>query len=243
MNKKLLSAMIITMACSCTIAHAAKNTNYNYTPQQYNPQQYAAQPQGNMPYSSPLKGQVTFVPAGTAIPALTTMELSSENLMQGQSVALALGQNFYYGNKLIAPAGSSVNGFVTVLKKAGRAGKNAQLQVRFQNIMTPQGIMIPISGIIKTEDGTGLLKGGTAMDTTKDYAKDIAVGAGAGALSGLVVSAISGGSLGKGTAITTGIGAGVGLGKSLLDKGGAITIPANSQIEIILQQPMTVNSY
>lgn len=240
---KVSAALVLAMTMATAGYAATKSTNYSYPQKPYTPpvqQQYSS----NVPYSAPLKGQVTFVPAGTSVPAVTTMEISTANITPGQQITLALGDNFYYGNKMIAPAGSSISGYATVAKKAGRTGKNAQLMIRFQSITTLQGTVIPISAVMKTTDGTGLLKGGTAMDTTKDYAKDMAIGSGVGALSGLVVGAIAGGDhLGKTTAITTGIGAGVGLAKSLWDKGGEIVIPANSQIDIILQQPMTVNNY
>ena len=117
----------------------------------------------------PLQGKVIYVPSGTTFPATATMELSSESLNLGQSVCIALSKNFYYNNTLVAPIGSSVNGTVIQVKKAGRAGINGQLMVKFTNIVTPYGQMIPISGKIQTDDGTGLIKGGTKMDSATDY--------------------------------------------------------------------------
>ncbi len=124
---------------------------------------------------------------------------------------------------------------------------NGSLRLRFTEIITPYGSRVPISACIKTEDGTGTLKGGTKADVAKAYAKDIAVGSAAGALTGLVASAISGGAVGKGTAIMTGVGAGAGLLKSGIDKGQDVVIPSNASIELQIDQPITVvpsgNSY
>ena len=100
---------------------------------------------------------------------------------------------------------------------------------------------MPISAVIKTDDNTGVLVGGTKMDVAKDYGKDLAVGSAAGATAGLVMSAISGGNIGRGTALGTAVGAGGGLVKSIWDKGNDVEIPANSAIELILTQPITVN--
>ena len=143
---------------------------------------------------------------------------------------------------MVAPAGSTLQGNVTLAKKGNHAGINGQLQVRFTQIVTPYGNVIPISAMIKTTDGTGILVAGTAKDSAKTYVKDIGVGAGAGALAGLVGGAISGGSVGKGAALGTAIGGGIGVAKSLWSKGDDVEIPANSTVEITIDQPVTVHS-
>ena len=197
--------------------------------------------------SQPLQGKVVMVPSGTSIPAMTTIQLSSSQLSLGQGVSFSIPQNFYYNNTLIAPSGSTVNGTVIQVKKAGRAGINGQLMLKFTNILTPFGQMIPISGKIQTEDGTGLLVRGKKMDTAKEYAKDIAVGTAVGAVGGTVMGPLSGGKVGKGAAFGTAVGAVAGLGKSLWDKGEDVEITPGTQINIVIDQPATVtpvqNSY
>ena len=64
--------------------------------------------------------------------------------------------------------------------------------MRFTQIVTPYGVQIPISAVVKTTDNTGVLVGGTKMDVAKDYGKDLAVGAGAGALAGVIISPLAG---------------------------------------------------
>ena len=187
----------------------------------------------------PLQGKVVMVPSGTSIPAMTTIQLSSSQLSLGQGVSFSIPQNFYYNNTLIAPSGSTVNGPVIQVKKAGRAGINGQLMIKFTNILTPYGQMIPISGMIKTDDGTGLLKGGTKLDSAKEYGKDIAIGTAAGAIAGTIMGPLSGGKVGKGAVYGTAVGAGAGLAKSLWDKGEEVEIPAGTQIDIVIDQPIT----
>ena len=181
------------------------------------------------------------VPAGACIPSVTTSEISSATLSLGQSISVALGSDYYYNGQMVAPAGSQVNGNVIMVRKGGHAGKNGQLQVRFTSILTPYGQNIPISGKIKTEDGKGILYAATAKDTTKAYAKDLAIGSAGGAVLGTAIGAIAGGT-GRGAWGGTAIGAGLGLGKSLVDKGVDVVIPANSNIDITIDQPITVNS-
>ncbi len=245
MKKLIASIMMISFTAGSAFANSFPPPQSKTLPQWQNQQYQPHQSYNAYPYSSSqatLKGFVYIVPAGSQFPAVTTIELNSGNLLLGQAVNLNLGQDFYYDNKLVAPAGSVVNGSVVHLKKASFAGRNGQLQVRFTSITTPYGQMIPISGQIKTTDSTGILKGGTAMDTTKDYAKDLTIGAAGGAVGGLVMGAVSDGSVGKGAALGTAIGAGIGLGKSVIDKGKNVVIPANSSISIELTQPVTINS-
>ena len=203
----------------------------------------AGMPESSMTASAAqtLQGKVVMVPSGTSIPAMTTIQLSSSQLSLGQGVSFSIPQDFYYNNTLIAPSGSTVNGTVIQVKKAGRAGTNGQLMLKFTNILTPFGQMIPISGKIQKEDGTGLLVGGTKGDTAKAYAKDIAVGTAVGAVGGTIMGPLSGGKVGKGAAMGTAVGAVAGLGKSLWDKGIDVEVNPGTMMNIVIDQPATVN--
>ena len=152
-----------------------------------------------------------------------------------------LGKDFYYNNKLIAPAGSTVTGTVVEASKAKHGSMNGKLCVRLSQIITPVGVQIPISAVIKTDAGSGVLVGGTKTDVTKEYAKDLAVGSAAGALSGVVFGALAGGSVGRGAALGTAVGAGGGLVKSVADKGNDVEIPANSSLNLVLTQPLVTS--
>lgn len=246
MNSKMtkkISLLILASLMSANVSLAKSNFTYqqNGSPApQYQNNYY---PSNNQNYNQgqTLKGHVVTVPAGVCMSAVVSTPISSEFLTMGQTVSVTLGSDFYYNNNLIAPAGSSVMGSVTQVTKAKHGTINGSLRLRFTEIITPYGARVPISAGIQTADGTGILKGGTKMDTTKEYAKDIAVGSAVGALGGLVASAISGGAIGKGTAIMTGVGAAGGLAKSVYDKGVDVTIPANSTIQLQMDQPITVN--
>ena len=242
MDKKLLAAIIMVNMFATNAVIAA--SNYKYEPAKVQPvYNQQAQSQAQYPQNNTLKGSVIMVPAGTNVSAMLTAPLSSEYTTVGQSVSLILGSDFNYGGKLIAPAGSTVNGTVIEASKAKHGSMNGKLCVRFTQINTPYGTQIPINAVIKTEDGSGVLVGGTKMDVAKEYTKDLAVGSAAGALSGLVFGALAGGDkLGRGVALGTAVGAGGGLVKSVWDKGNDVEIPANSTIEIEFTQPVTASS-
>lgn len=225
--KKQISFLLIATFITMNASFAASNYQYDSSSKVYSGQ--------------PLRGSVVSVPAGAVISAVTTSEIGSETLVKGQAVQLALGSDFYYNGKMIAPAGSTVYGTVTELSKAKYGDMNGRVKILFTQITTPYGVQIPISGVIKTNDGSGVLVGGTKMDVTKEYAKNMAVGTAAGALSGLVFGALAGGDVGRGAALGTAVGAGGGAVKAAAKKGNPVSIPANSRIDILLNQPITVN--
>ena len=173
MNKKSIALLLLSALLPLNMAMAG--SNYNYTPAQVQPvYNGGVQPQAVYPQNNTLKGSVVMVPAGTSVGAMLTAPISSEYSTLGQQVSLVLGSDFNYGGKLIAPAGSTIVGTVIEVSKAKHGSMNGKLCVRFTQINTPYGTQIPITALIKTEDGTGVLIGGTKMDVTKEYAKDLA---------------------------------------------------------------------
>lgn len=245
MNKNLTKKLSLLMLISVLGANISlAKGNYSYaqngvpTPQ-YQNSYYPA----NQGYSQgqTLKGRVVTVPAGTPISAVVSTPISSEYLTMGQTVAVTLGSDFCYNGSVIAPAGSTAMGTVTQVTKAKHGTLNGSLRLRFTEITTPYGTRVPISAVVRTDDGTGLLKGGSKIDTAKGYAKDLAIGSAVGALAGTILGPISGGQVGRGAALGTAVGAIGGLGKSVYDKGQDVVIPANSSIELQIDQPITVN--
>ena len=241
---KFLVCLTVVSVLSLNSAFATSNFQYNQPIVDPSLNRLINNPlEQPMHYSAntPLKGSVVMVPAGTSVPATLTYELSSANVTVGQQVSMILGKDFYYNNKLIAPSGSTVIGSVIEVSPAKHGSINGKLCVRFTQIITPVGTQIPISAVIKTNDSSGVLVGGTKMDVTKEYTKDLAVGSAAGALSGLVFGALAGGSVGKGAALGTAVGAGGGLVKSAIDKGNDVVIPANASVDLVLTQPITTS--
>lgn len=230
------------------VQYAPAETNYGYQTQYPLPSQtYQHQGYYNANYinnniNDQLHGNVIMVPANTSFAASALTPLSSETAQLGDSVTFYLGSDFYYGSNLIAPAGSRINGTVLLAKKGGFANRSGKIRVKFTNIVTPTGQMIPISASIQTSDGTGILKAGTAKDAAVEYAKDTGVGAAAGAVLGTAMGALSGGSVGKGAIYGTAVGGGLGLVKTVFEKGGNVEIPQNAQVNIVIDQPITVSA-
>ena len=85
--KKTLSLALVSTFLLTNVSFAATNYNYNSAnqTQHYNSNQ-------------PLKGYLVSVPAGMVVPVVTTQELASNTLTQGQLIQMALGSDFYYDN-------------------------------------------------------------------------------------------------------------------------------------------------
>ena len=202
-------------------------SNYNNTPVQNN---------YNLP---PLQGRVVTVPRGTMLPSVTTnRSLSSQYLRTGDRISVLMNAPFYYNGTMVLPAGTSIIGTVVMAEAAGRAGKNGKLMIVFNQATTPTGQNIGLSGKLATDDGTGILKGGTGMARTTKIVKDTAVGAGLGALLGTIFGAISGGKVGKGAALGSAIGGGTGVAKTVINKGNDVLIKAGEQLHIILDSEL-----
>lgn len=240
--KKKISVLLISSLFTMTSGIAVPNYTYQGGAQDPAYQQsYYPAPINQNVYNSTLKGRVVTVPAGQALPAYVSTPISTEFVTIGQPVSVSLGSDFIYNGNMIAPAGSTVVGTVIEANKAKRASMNGKLCIRFTQIITPYGLQIPISAVIKTTDNSGVLVGGTKADVAKDYAKDAVGGAAVGALSGLVFGALAGGNVGRGAALGTAVGAGGGIVKSVIDKGEDVVIPAGAVLELILTQPVTVS--
>lgn len=227
-----LYAAAFIAATFAMVNPACAATNYSYTtPAQYNTQS-----------ANSLQGRVTYVPAGAVATVMLSNALNSETMTAGTAVSATLVEDFTYNNKTIATKGSVVNGTVIKAKKAGIANRNGQIQVVFNSITTPQGYNIPVNAVFKTDDNTGILKGGTKTDGAKDYAKNAVVGAGAGAALGTAMGALASGSVGKGAIYGTALGGGIGLAKSTMNKGDDISIPASAYLDIYFTQPITLSA-
>ncbi|MCK7467685.1 MAG: hypothetical protein MZU91_05885 [Desulfosudis oleivorans] len=116
--------------------------------------------------------------------------------------------------------------------------KNGMINVRFNSAVTPTGKRFPISGKIATQDGSGIIEGGVAGGRMLEVAKNTAIGAGTGAALGTAMGAIAGGRPGRGAWSGTAIGGGLGLFSNFMTKGDEAIIPANTRIDIVLEQPL-----
>ncbi len=105
------------------------------------------------------QSNIIYIPAGATVNAVLLQDINSNTAIVGQTVSAVLTDDFMYNNKLISSSGSVILGSIVFNRKAGIAGRTAQMQIRFTAIRTPYNNIIPISAVVATKDNTGILKG------------------------------------------------------------------------------------
>lgn len=222
-------------------------TQQQYTPTQpqysqqpqYSPQSQYSAPQSYQAQQAPLQGYVVTAPAGTVVSANIASPISSEFARVGDHFTATIGAPITSGNNIILPAGSQMDGQVMMVKAAGRTGRNGELDIRFTSATLPNGQRVPLSARIQTEDGTGIIKGGTNAGRAGRAAVTTGVGAGLGAALGTAMGPLSGGSVGRGAIYGTILGAGAGALGSAWQKGKPATVTTGEPLNIVLDQPLT----
>ncbi|HKU25174.1 MAG TPA: fibronectin type III domain-containing protein [Candidatus Sulfotelmatobacter sp.] len=182
------------------------------------------------------------LPEGTEVSASLETGLSTKTSSPGQRFTAAVTQPVRdFNDQIVIPVGARVNGQVTESEE----GKNlpsvrgrGKLNLRFDSIDLPNGSTIPISATLLSVNQTGgngsVNSEGEVQSNTNasTAAKGAAVGAGIGTIAGLIF----GGPF-KGLAI----GAIAGGGYILATKGKDVELPANTELKIRLDQPVSLS--
>jgi hypothetical protein len=125
----------------------------------------------------------------------------------------------------VIPAGSRVQGEVTVVERGGRMRDRARLGVRFTSIVLADGTRLPI----ETE---------TIFREGEPPTGESAAKIGGGAIGGAIIGGILGGA--KGAAIGGAVGAGGGTAAVMAGGRNAATLPSGTPVTVRLEDPVTV---
>ena len=150
------------------------------------------------------------IPINTVFSVNALTPVNSDTAKKGDRVSFYFVSDFYYKSALVAPSGSKING--TVLSE-----KKDELLIKFTNITTSTGQIIPVYAQIQTQDGSGILKA-QDIKNVENKGND---------------------NLKKYTSQT---GAVFNFNKYLKTENGNVIIPQNAQLNLILNQPVTVLS-
>ena len=186
-----------------------------------------------------LQGRVATVPANTAFTGTITTPISSELNKVGDRVTLNVDQALSSSDgRVIVPAGSQIIGTVSKVVPSGRVGNPGDLDIDFNEIVTPNGERYTIQASVNTEDG--MLHGDSTKGRILKGVGITALGAGLGAAVGAGLGPLAGGSVGKGAIYGTAIGAGAGAIAAGINKGKEVSMTSGDQLQIKLEQPIVV---
>ena len=182
------------------------------------------------------------VPAGTRLPLILHNAITTRNTKPGDPVYLETLFPIVQDNQILIPAGSYVQGEVLQAKRPGRVKGRAELMIRLNTLILPNGYTVSFNAV-PTNAGTGgnesveqegKVKGDT--DRTSDVGtvvRTTGVGAGIGA-----IAARSG----KGAGIGAGAGAAVGLATVLLTRGPEAELPRGTTFDVVLDRPLYLDA-
>jgi type IV secretion system protein VirB10 len=148
------------------------------------------------------------------------------------------------GNRIIIPVGSSVKGSVTQVVRPGHVKGRAQIGLRFDLIVLPNGTTRPLRAGLSGFSGTGKedfnpkeskIKGQSSKgEDAGKIAQTTITGTEVGAIAG-----VANHSAGKGLGIGSAAGAAGGLIWVLASRGKEIVLPTGTNLELQLFQPLT----
>ena len=210
------------------IGDSGTQSAYNPYTQQNSHTQTAQKP------TNVLSGSVVYIPDGTSFTAALLSDISSESLVNNDRISAELDQDWSYNGQLIAPAGSILNGRAVDTKSASFAMGNGQIGLLFDEVMTPDGNLIPL----KTNKVYIVGNNSRALNITKRVA--------GGAAAGLLLSAVSmllGADPTHAIVYGMSLGAGGGAISAISAKGEEIQLIEGSQLQIMLTEPLTIQTY
>jgi hypothetical protein len=151
--------------------------------------------------------------------------LTSERARVEDQVSARVTRDVRVGDRVAIPAGSRVQGEVTVVERGGRLRDRARLGVRFTSIVLADGTRVPIATDTIYREGDAPGGEGAAK-------------IGGGAIGGAIIGGILGGA--KGAAIGGAVGAGGGTAAVMAGGRNAATLPSGTPVTVRLEDPVTV---
>jgi type IV secretion system protein VirB10 len=184
------------------------------------------------------------VAADTTIPMILMNTINTKSAFVGQAIYCESIYPITVGNHIIIPKGSSVRGTVTQVIRPGHVKGRAQLGLRFDELVLPNGTTRHLratlagfgsAGDEKFKPKEGQVEGGGSKG--KD-AETVARTTIPGAEIGTIVGAAKGAPL-EGLGIGSAAGAATGLVWILATRGKEVVLPHGASLELQLSQPVT----
>lgn len=184
------------------------------------------------------------VPADTTIPLELRSTINSRTAYVGQAIYCETIFPITVGNRIVIPVGSSVKGSITQVVRPGRVKGRAQIGLRFDLIVLPNGTTQPLRAGLSGFSGTGKedfnpkeskIKGQSSKgEDAGKVAQTTITGAEIGTIAGVADHSAA-----KGLGIGSAAGAAGGLIWVFASRGKEIVLPSGTNLELQLFQPLT----
>ena len=164
--------------------------------------------------------------------------ISSGNARIGDRFRTTVVDPVYSGGREVIPAGSTITGRVTSVKRAERKSKAGTLGVDFISLQLPNGTARAISGSLTDVTGQNSNYDEEGRVSGRSSTKRNVVFIGGGAATGALIGAIAGG--GKGAGIGAIVGGGLGAAGAVFSKGKEAEVKPGTEFGVILNRSISL---
>ncbi len=192
------------------------------------------------------KPMLLVVPPGTRVPLVLHNAVSTRSALPGDPVYLETTFPVLVGGRIAVPAGSYVSGELVAARRAGRVKGRAEIQVRLNTLVLPNGYTVDLNAVPTRADtgandtvgDEGKIKGDT--DRNADVGSVLVYG-GAGAGAGSIIGGLAA-NAGRGAGIGAGAGLVAGLIAVLVTRGPDLELPRGAVVDIQLARPLCLEA-
>jgi type IV secretion system protein VirB10 len=193
---------------------------------------------------SPPTQATLVVPANTTIPLVLRNTINSRTARPGQAIYCETIFPITAGNRIVIPRGTSVKGSVTQVVRAGHMKGKAQIGIRFETLILPNGTNVALRATLSGFGATG--QEGFKPDESKVEGAS-SKGRDAGTVAGTTITGAELGTIvgaaerspGTGLGIGSLAGATGGLVWVFARRGKEIVLPSGTNFELQLSAPLS----
>jgi hypothetical protein len=190
----------------------------------------------------PLGAEAAEIPEGAHVLLRMVNAVSTRTAKAGDHVYLRTASPIAAGNRIVVPVESYVQGVVAHAKRSGRVSGKAELAIRLETLVLPDGTVVKFSPRLSAVDSNGTDQTVESTENTvrqgpergEDAAR-VAILAGSGAALG----GLADGSW-KGAGIGAGVGSAVGLATVLLGRGREVELPQGTTLDVVFDRPVAI---
>jgi hypothetical protein len=193
-------------------------------------------------FSAAFTTQAAEIPKGSHILLKMMNSVSTRTAAPGNQVYLQTAIPVAVDGQIVVPAGSYVQGIVSMAKRGGRVSGRAELAIRLETLTLPTGKSLHIAPRLSSIDSA---ESGQKVDEKENTVQQApGVGKDAGHIAIMAGSGAAIGGLAARTWKSAGIGAGagtvVGLATALLTRGADVELPQGSTMDIVFDRDVTI---